>query len=85
MGNPAVPSQFYAQPDAGNTASPNTVTVGYGTDSAGQHITYAHSYTGQTDLSAGIQLTSGSHKLRSALKAARLIDLPEGSTTPSAQ
>ncbi len=38
---------------------PQTVTVGYSTDSAGQHVTYADKYTGETDLSAGIQLTSG--------------------------
>jgi hypothetical protein len=45
--------------DFGFRPFPRTVTVGYSTDSAGQHVTYADSYGGQVDLSGGIQITNG--------------------------
>ncbi len=46
--------------DFGFRPFPRTITVGYGTDSSGQHVTYADSYPGQVDLSGGIQITNGS-------------------------
>ncbi|HEY1827264.1 MAG TPA: hypothetical protein VGF87_04550, partial [Acidimicrobiales bacterium] len=45
--------------DFGFRPFPGTVTLGYGTDSAGQHVTYADTDKGQVDLSGNISLSGG--------------------------
>jgi hypothetical protein len=79
---------FNANLDFAFRPFPRTVTVGYSTDSAGQHITYADSYTGPVDLSAGIALTSGTSTTNLNARIDRLpqtmaIDVANGGPTNS--